>query len=57
MRFQAEPRYENEEDRLTYTVFSVGTAEPAEGEVTLLLHLRDPQGGEYHLQGDDLTPH
>jgi peptidoglycan hydrolase-like protein with peptidoglycan-binding domain len=50
MRFQAEPFYENEEDRLTYTVFSVGTSEPAEGEVTLLLHLRDPQGDEYQLQ-------
>ena len=50
MRFQSEPWYENEEDRLTYTAFSVGTSEPAEGEVTLLLHLRDPQGGEYQLQ-------
>jgi Putative peptidoglycan binding domain len=50
LRFQSEPSYENEEDRLTYTVFSVGTKEPAEGEVTLLLHLRDPEGGEYQVQ-------
>jgi hypothetical protein len=50
MRFQAAPGYENEEDRLTYTVFSVGTSEPAEGEVTLLLHVKDPQGGEYQVQ-------
>jgi len=50
LRFQAEPWYENEEDRLTYTAFSVGTTEPAEGDVTLLLHIRDPEGGEYQLQ-------
>ena len=50
LRFQDGPRYENEEDRLTFTAFSVGTVEPAEGEVTLLLHIRDPQGGEYQVQ-------
>jgi hypothetical protein len=48
MRFENDPWYENEEDHLSFAVFSVGTVEPAEGEVTLLIHLQGPDGSFQH---------